>query len=251
MRFAKSLGIENIRRRWARPGGIQGEWNGMNAGFSLEAFPFSRQKGGFTSISADLQVGLPKERFYLRNKALPPLYTLEVRSIRYLKLPSLIHLPLKEDDRLFEANATSIHPLRNLLASPNSRRLIFDNLIEADGELVLQGGRLTVYRQSRMNLRARKQATLELTEKILAGMWNLLKTSTAILQPLKLNVTDRLALALYCPYCKNELQDSVGLIRCTQCHTLHHANCWKENGKCSVFGCSGIPALFIKDSSPR
>jgi len=43
-----------------------------------------------------------------------------------------------------------------------------------------------------------------------------------------------------CPFCKSSLSRSRQLVRCSLCHTAHHADCWKENGSlCSVFRCLG------------
>jgi hypothetical protein len=45
-------------------------------------------------------------------------------------------------------------------------------------------------------------------------------------------------LNLRCPYCKDSFQSIVGLVKCDQCSTHYHPDCFKLNGKCSVFGCS-------------
>ena len=46
--------------------------------------------------------------------------------------------------------------------------------------------------------------------------------------------------AVLCPFCKSSLSRSLQFVRCSLCHTAHHADCWKENGNlCSVFRCLG------------
>lgn len=57
---------------------------------------------------------------------------------------------------------------------------------------------------------------------------------------------ERQALAIHCPYCKGEIVERENLIRCSQCSTLHHETCWRENGRCSVFACSGVSMPFEK-----
>jgi len=50
-------------------------------------------------------------------------------------------------------------------------------------------------------------------------------------------------LSLVCPYCRNEVLEAEGNRKdCPGCGTPHHADCFEENGGCTVFGCSAAPA---------
>lgn len=40
-----------------------------------------------------------------------------------------------------------------------------------------------------------------------------------------------------CPYCKAEIKDGDEVTVCPECGIPHHADCWKENGGCTTFGC--------------
>jgi len=44
-----------------------------------------------------------------------------------------------------------------------------------------------------------------------------------------------------CPYCRAEIAPTDRTRVCPACHTPHHADCWKENKGCTVFGCSMAP----------
>ena len=45
-----------------------------------------------------------------------------------------------------------------------------------------------------------------------------------------------------CPYCRAALNDQQDeLLVCPSCATPHHADCFKENGGCTVFGCASAP----------
>jgi hypothetical protein len=45
-----------------------------------------------------------------------------------------------------------------------------------------------------------------------------------------------------CPYCNAGIEpDSPDRTNCTACGVAHHAECWAENGGCTVFGCSAAP----------
>jgi hypothetical protein len=45
-----------------------------------------------------------------------------------------------------------------------------------------------------------------------------------------------------CPYCNAEIDTgSPGVTYCTACGAAHHAECWDENGGCTVFGCAAAP----------
>lgn len=45
-----------------------------------------------------------------------------------------------------------------------------------------------------------------------------------------------------CPFCRSELSGS-GIVSCKMCMTRHHAECWEETGRCSIFGCTGTTTL--------
>jgi TM2 domain-containing membrane protein YozV len=58
--------------------------------------------------------------------------------------------------------------------------------------------------------------------------------------------------AAVCPYCRTPIEpDSGEQFLCTGCGTPHHADCFKENGGCTVFGCSAAPADEQKVSVTR
>jgi TM2 domain-containing membrane protein YozV len=45
-----------------------------------------------------------------------------------------------------------------------------------------------------------------------------------------------------CPYCRTEVGDAEGERKdCPGCGTPHHADCFAENGGCTVFGCANAP----------
>ena len=45
-----------------------------------------------------------------------------------------------------------------------------------------------------------------------------------------------------CPYCRTPIDDDTNRQDCSGCGTPHHADCYAENGGCTVFGCSQAPA---------
>jgi len=46
-----------------------------------------------------------------------------------------------------------------------------------------------------------------------------------------------------CPYCRAVIEpDDGNALLCNGCGTPHHADCYAENGGCTVFGCSAGPA---------
>lgn len=48
--------------------------------------------------------------------------------------------------------------------------------------------------------------------------------------------------AAVCPYCRTEISAEQHPIVCEGCGTAHHADCYIENGGCTIFGCSQSPA---------
>lgn len=44
-----------------------------------------------------------------------------------------------------------------------------------------------------------------------------------------------------CPYCRTEITATAPSRVCPACHTPHHADCWKENRGCTVYGCAMAP----------
>ncbi|MGO8717862.1 MAG: NINE protein [Acidobacteriaceae bacterium] len=44
-----------------------------------------------------------------------------------------------------------------------------------------------------------------------------------------------------CPYCRTRVVAEDGPIICEGCGTAHHADCYAENGGCTIFGCRKAP----------
>ena len=42
-----------------------------------------------------------------------------------------------------------------------------------------------------------------------------------------------------CPFCKSPLMEGEAVVFCSHCEMPHHLECWKENGGCTTFGCTG------------
>jgi hypothetical protein len=42
-----------------------------------------------------------------------------------------------------------------------------------------------------------------------------------------------------CPYCLDDLMPDQEMVRCAECRTPHHQPCFRENGGCVAFGCTG------------
>lgn len=40
-----------------------------------------------------------------------------------------------------------------------------------------------------------------------------------------------------CPYCRFPLKEGAAAERCDSCNSLHHEDCWRDGGGCSVLGC--------------
>ncbi|HLV85936.1 MAG TPA: RING finger protein [Candidatus Sulfotelmatobacter sp.] len=47
--------------------------------------------------------------------------------------------------------------------------------------------------------------------------------------------------AKVCPYCRSPIGDGDAALACEGCGTPHHADCYAENGGCTIFGCSKAP----------
>jgi hypothetical protein len=48
-------------------------------------------------------------------------------------------------------------------------------------------------------------------------------------------------LAEVCPYCRTKIVAEDVPVVCEGCGTSHHADCYAENGGCTIFGCSKAP----------
>jgi hypothetical protein len=44
-----------------------------------------------------------------------------------------------------------------------------------------------------------------------------------------------------CPYCRSKIAAEDSPVVCEGCGTAHHADCYAENGGCTIFGCSKAP----------
>jgi hypothetical protein len=45
-----------------------------------------------------------------------------------------------------------------------------------------------------------------------------------------------------CPYCRTKITEDEQSLACEGCGTVHHTDCYAENGGCTIFGCSKAPA---------
>lgn len=55
-----------------------------------------------------------------------------------------------------------------------------------------------------------------------------------------------------CPYCQSPIEEGMAVIVCPSCHVPHHADCWRENGRCTTFGCdSGAGKAEVSADSDR
>jgi hypothetical protein len=53
-----------------------------------------------------------------------------------------------------------------------------------------------------------------------------------------------------CPYCQTPIKPGVEVVVCPACDIPHHAECWRENGGCTTYGCSGVSTPGRFDYSP-
>jgi hypothetical protein len=243
--FMENLCISNVRNTWGGFGvALKGVWNGMPVQLSVRP-PHGESQSRMMIFKLEIDLKQPGH-FYLRNRARPLIYDWAQRPISRWVLPKETSFTNKEDNSLFAANTGEPEIVDRLLNSIAARKQILRNVVDSDGELVLEGGKLKVLRMTRVNLKTKDEASLHQIENILGEEWDLLRTVTAILQPLQLRVSDRSAAEVECPFCKNELNELATLVRCSSCSTYHHQTCFMENGRCSVYGCAGFAMPILK-----
>src|SRR4051812_32699086 len=46
-----------------------------------------------------------------------------------------------------------------------------------------------------------------------------------------------------CPICQTVVDETEDVLTCSECHQIHHRECWQEVGGCGTYGCSHAPAL--------
>ena len=52
---------------------------------------------------------------------------------------------------------------------------------------------------------------------------------------------EALAPGTVCPYCRSGFEPDEEITHCPACGTPHHADCFAENGGCTIFGCTAAP----------
>jgi Prokaryotic RING finger family 1 len=53
-----------------------------------------------------------------------------------------------------------------------------------------------------------------------------------------------------CPYCRFALKQGSSIVECGSCRALHHAECWTDNGGCSIMGCAGAATAGSTTTAP-
>jgi hypothetical protein len=46
-----------------------------------------------------------------------------------------------------------------------------------------------------------------------------------------------------CPFCQTTIDADELVVICSDCQMPHHAECWRDNGRCTTYGCNGIPRI--------
>src|SRR5262245_28514807 len=59
------------------------------------------------------------------------------------------------------------------------------------------------------------------------------------------------ATAETCPICQTAIAADEEALRCPRCEQVHHAECWREVGGCSTYGCEEAPAAEKEAPSPH
>lgn len=54
-------------------------------------------------------------------------------------------------------------------------------------------------------------------------------------------VGPQVAVGRACPYCRFTLKQDIPAVACPSCSSVHHADCWSENGGCAVVACASGP----------
>src|ERR1044072_919317 len=52
-----------------------------------------------------------------------------------------------------------------------------------------------------------------------------------------------------CPYCRFAFKEGTEVTVCGICNAAHHADCWSDNGGCSIMGCEGAPSAGAGSTS--
>ncbi len=42
-----------------------------------------------------------------------------------------------------------------------------------------------------------------------------------------------------CPFCQSTIYENETKVYCAECSIPHHEDCWLENGRCALYGCTG------------
>lgn len=54
-----------------------------------------------------------------------------------------------------------------------------------------------------------------------------------------------------CPYCRFPIKAGDEVVICPSCAVPHHADCWRENGGCTTYGCPSSPQMAGAQTTAR
>jgi hypothetical protein len=111
---------------------------------------------------------------------------------------------------------------------------------DLDRVVVARDGRLSVAAAGRTLLGVRPAALLALLRD-LAALAPLFERTTVRVREREAFGFTRAGGALMCPFCRDALE-ATRAVACEGCATLHHDECLREAGGCTVFGCDAAPA---------
>jgi RING finger family protein len=220
--IARDLGFNDVEIQWMNST-VSGQYSSLPASISLSSGEHSAQY-----IRLRLSVSIPGQLLIQKPPGGMERWFGQVLREPIERPPRLLlsNSSIPEEVVVYADSGFQSDAVRVQKVSRIAERIVHDPEIE----LCLNTGELILTRPVAGGL-----------EHQIPWLWSILVEFALALGASIRSATKPLNQDAVCPFCRDEIREQDATWLCSECNAVHHVGCWRENGRCSAFGCNGQP----------
>jgi hypothetical protein len=226
---ARELGFQEIKVNGLPHPTVRAKWNDIQLSLEAEPAPYRSSKRG---------------RIIFAIEILSPAYLLiQNHPRKWEAYPNQTLNPITKNNN--DCLIESENPLLawGILNDNNCKLLLAQNLQSPDDEFRIFHNRMIVKR--RINFAGFLYQNISELKTFVWEEWDLIQAAIEVTKRVTTRANALKDPDTICPFCRVALEDTTPLIICSVCGSWHHDSCWREHGRCSIFGCSGSAIIGL------
>ena len=130
-----------------------------------------------------------------------------------------------------------------ILNDANCQSLLVQALQSSDDELRIVHNKMIL--DHRINLAGPSYRNIPELRNLFKQDLDLIKSLLSVIRRMTIRANALEDPDTICPFCRVALEKTMQLIICSACGSWHHDSCWREHGRCSIFGCTGSAIIGL------